>query len=73
MAGSLKEGEGYRLRSGGGGGFGHPHQRPAEKVLDDVRQGYVSIALAADLYGVVIEPTAMAIDVAATQTARSQP
>jgi len=73
MSVSLKEGEGYRLRSGGGGGFGHPHQRPAEKVLDDVRQGYVSIALAADLYGVVIEPTAMAIDVAATQTARSQP
>lgn len=39
----------------GGGGYGEPGQRPAERVLADVVDGYVSIDAARDLYGVAIE------------------
>ena len=36
----------------GGGGFGSPRKRPRAKVLDDVRNGYVSKASAKADYGV---------------------
>ncbi len=38
----------------GGGGYGHPYERLAEQVLDDVVNGYVSIAAAEQEYGVVV-------------------
>lgn len=38
----------------GGGGYGDPHTRPPEQVLDDVVNGYVSIEAAARDYGVLI-------------------
>lgn len=44
-AGSVVE-----VRTGGGGGFGDPRARPPEKVLDDVRNGYVSEEAAARDY-----------------------
>ena len=43
-------------RSGGGGGYGTPFERPAEDVAEDVRQGYVSVQAAAERYGVVVDP-----------------
>jgi N-methylhydantoinase B len=43
-----------RVERPGGGGFGDPFARRPEKVLEDVRQGYVSIAAAGDLYGVAV-------------------
>jgi len=57
--------------SGGGGGWGDPFKRDPEKVLADVRNGYVSLASARQAYGVVIYPEKMEIDVAATTTLRS--
>ena len=42
----LRPGDAYRIRSGGGGGYGDPHERPAELVAEDVRQGYVSAEVA---------------------------
>jgi N-methylhydantoinase B len=39
---------------GGGGGWGHPFERPVEWVLEDVRNGLVSIERARDVYGVSI-------------------
>ena len=42
----LRAGDAYRIRSGGGGGYGDPHERPAELVAEDVRQGYVSVEVA---------------------------
>jgi N-methylhydantoinase B len=68
----LKAGDAYRIRSGGGGGYGPPWERPVEKVREDVRQGYVSIAKAAELYGVVIDPATLAIDMAATRARRDR-
>ncbi|MER6988253.1 hydantoinase B/oxoprolinase family protein [Saccharopolyspora hirsuta] len=46
-----------RLRFPGGGGYGDPRARPVEQVLDDVVNGYISIAAARDEYGVDVEYT----------------
>jgi N-methylhydantoinase B len=35
----------------GGGGFGNPRRRPRELVLDDVRNGLISVESAARDYG----------------------
>ena len=40
----------------GGGGWGNPLDRDAEKVRRDVRDGLVSLQRARDVYGVVIDP-----------------
>ncbi len=63
-----------RLERPGGGGLGDPLERPAESVVEDVRQGYVSIDRANADYGVVIrlfdgEP---ALDRAATLILRGE-
>jgi len=65
----IKEGDAFAIRSGGGGGFGDPHLRPAETVANDVRQGYVSAESAERDYGVICD-TAGTLDVAATEQAR---
>ncbi|MCC6887013.1 MAG: hydantoinase B/oxoprolinase family protein [Hyphomicrobiales bacterium] len=67
----LRAGDAYRVRSGGGGGYGDPHERPAEQVAQDVRQGYVSVAAAAEHYGVVVDPVTFAVDEAATAACRA--
>ncbi|MGO1972873.1 MAG: hydantoinase B/oxoprolinase family protein [Propionibacteriaceae bacterium] len=38
----------------GGGGYGEPRDRPVERVLTDVVDGYVSLASARDAYGVAV-------------------
>ena len=45
---NLKVGDAYVLRSGGGGGYGPAWERPADRVAEDVRQGYVSPEAAAE-------------------------
>jgi N-methylhydantoinase B len=57
----LNKGDAVTIRAGGGGGFGPPHERDPERVLHDVREGYVSIAAAAEKYGVVIDPKTLEI------------
>src|SRR5256885_13913075 len=52
----LNAGDAITVRAGGGGGFGAPHERDAERVANDVRQGYVSLAAAAESYGGVLDP-----------------
>jgi N-methylhydantoinase B len=42
----MPRGSTLQIRTGGGGGHGAPSERPAERVLDDVRDGYVSEAAA---------------------------
>lgn len=48
---------GSRLRAVGGigGGYGDPLQRPAESVIDDVLDGYISATTAKALFGVVMK------------------
>jgi N-methylhydantoinase B len=67
----LKSGDAFRLRSGGGGGYGVPWERPAEAVQHDVKQGYVSLRAAAELYGVVLDPATFALDRVATERLRA--
>ncbi|WP_205995569.1 hydantoinase B/oxoprolinase family protein [Pseudolabrys sp. FHR47] len=68
----IKAGDAFVMRSGGGGGFGSPLERSAEKVQHDVRQGYVSVMAARDYYGVVIDPDDFSVDEAATRKQREQ-
>ncbi|MCA2380086.1 hydantoinase B/oxoprolinase family protein [Agrobacterium genomosp. 3 str. RTP8] len=63
--------EQFMFESTGGGGWGSAKERPASKVLEDVLDDYVSIEAARDVYGVVINPTSMTIDEAATQRLRA--
>jgi N-methylhydantoinase B len=72
LARPLKSGDAVIVRGGGGGGFGSPLERPAEKVRDDVVQGYVSAEAARALYGVVIDPHTLALDVPQTEALRSR-
>jgi N-methylhydantoinase B len=60
------------LERPGGGGLGDPFNRAPEKVLEDVRQGYVSAECAGDLYGVAVEAaeTGWRIDEEATSALR---
>jgi len=67
----LKEGDVFRLDTPGGGGYGDPFARQAERVLADVRQGFVSPAAAERAYGVVLTADAGAIDEDATQQRRA--
>ena len=59
---ALKLGDSATIRGGGGGGYGDPTEREAEKVREDVYQGYVSLGAARDTYGVVLDAETLAID-----------
>ena len=59
-----------RIETGGGGGRGHPFDRPAEAVLEDVLGGLVSAPAAARDYGVVV--AGRAVDAAATAALRAR-
>ncbi len=67
---AMAEGEVLTNCSGGGGGWGDPFTRDPEKVLDDVRNGYVSLMSARRDYGVVIDAETMTVDTAATAALR---
>jgi N-methylhydantoinase B len=51
----VEEGATVVVRSAGGGGYGDPLLRDAERVAADVREGYVSLNAAIRLYGVVLK------------------
>jgi len=67
----LKTGDAFRLRSGGGGGYGSPLQRPVADVAADAKQGYITVAAVRDFYGVVLDPESFAVDLAATESLRA--
>lgn len=55
----------------GGGGFGPATERDPEAVLQDVRDGYVSVAAARDQYRVAINPDTSGVNMEATRKLRS--
>jgi N-methylhydantoinase B len=67
----LARGDAYMMRSGGGGGFGDPLEREPALVALDVQEGYVSAAVARDVYGVIVDAS-HALDVDATDRLRAQ-
>ena len=66
----------FRRVMAAGGGWGHPFDREPERVLRDVRDGYVTIDSAASDYGVVVigdphrDPEHLLLDVGATAQRR---
>jgi N-methylhydantoinase B len=71
LVATLKTEDAWRISSGGGGGYGSPFERPVEDVQEDVRQGYVSVKAAAELYGVVVDAETFVIDRGATDKLRA--
>lgn len=65
----LRHGDVVRIETGGGGGNGHPFEREAERVRDDVRAGFVSRESARADYGVALDEHDE-IDRAATEALR---
>lgn len=63
---------GSRLRAVGGigGGYGDPLQRPAESVIDDVLDGYISATTAKALFGVIMKDDGT-LDAEATSALRA--
>ena len=51
----LSEGEGFLIRTPGGGGYGEPRERERWRVVEDVFDGYVSPEHAASEYGLSLE------------------
>lgn len=60
----------YYQLAGGGGGFGDPHNRPAELVAREVRNGVISPEAARSAYGVVVDTATWTVDRAATKSLR---
>ena len=60
----------YRQVAGGGGGYGDPRARAADRVLRDVRDGYVTEAVAREVYGVAIDTATWIVDEAETARLR---
>ncbi|MEJ7139006.1 hydantoinase B/oxoprolinase family protein [Amphibiibacter pelophylacis] len=52
---TLQPGQRVATINPGGGGWGEPLQREIERVVADVRNGYVSVAAARDEYGVEVD------------------
>lgn len=66
----MKAGDVLRAEMPGGGGYGDPMLRDPQAVLKDVVHEKMSIARAREVYGVVVDAAAMAIDEAATAALR---
>jgi N-methylhydantoinase B len=69
---ALEVGDGFLVEVGGGGGFWDPFERDPEKVLADVRSGYVSLEVARRDYGIAVRQDGRKfdLDIEATQQLR---
>ncbi|HEX9867802.1 MAG TPA: hydantoinase B/oxoprolinase family protein [Candidatus Tectomicrobia bacterium] len=69
---TIRRGEVFRHELAGAGGWGDPLDRDPEAVLKDVRNELISLAAAANDYGVVIDARNWKVDEAATQRLRDE-
>lgn len=67
---TLESGQHVVIKLPGGGGFNPPLSRDPQRVLNDVKQGYVSLERAKSDYGVIIDPDTMTVNEDATQKHR---
>ena len=69
---TIQPGERAANKNPGGGGYGNPFERDVQKVVEDVRNGLVSLEGARLDYGVVITDRAsLTVDTAATAALRA--
>ncbi len=66
----VRSGQSLVIHQSGGAGYGDPKARPVERVVEDVRNGYVSIEAARRAYRVVIDPQTLTLDTKATARLR---
>jgi N-methylhydantoinase B len=69
---TLAPGEVLRLHTACGGGYGDPLEREPSRVLTDLLDERISLAHAADVYGVVIDADTLAVDDDATASRREE-
>jgi N-methylhydantoinase B len=62
----------YYCLTVGSSGYGDPLERDSESVLRDVLEGYVSLELAENIYGVVIDGKTLTLDSRATHSKRRE-
>jgi len=58
----LRRGDVARLVTATGGGYGDPLRRPPARVVEDVRDGYVSLRTARETYGVTLDPVTLHLE-----------
>jgi len=68
----MLKGDLVSLRSGGGGGWGDPWERDPKLVAWDVKNEYITIEQARNIYGVVIDPRSSEVDYKETQALREK-
>jgi N-methylhydantoinase B len=67
----LRAGDIVSFRTCGGGGYGPPTERDAQRVLRDVLEGKVSARRAREVYRVALDPGGRSVDATATVALRS--
>ncbi|REJ38281.1 MAG: methylhydantoinase, partial [Bacillota bacterium] len=68
----VEEGDLVRFITATGGGWGDPRERDPERVVEDVRDGYITPEVAREVYGVVVDPATGEVDEEATRRLRSR-
>jgi N-methylhydantoinase B len=68
---TLRPGERILSISTGGGGYGSPALRDPQSVAADVREKWISVERAREIYGVAVQPDG-AVDVERTATLRAE-
>jgi N-methylhydantoinase B len=61
-----------RQVAGGGGGYGDAYQRPAQRVVKEVRNGTLSLKSAEENYGIVIDSTTLDMNLSETERLRGK-
>ena len=56
-----RKGDHIHKISGGGAGVGDPRERPLELVEEDLRNGIISVQVARDVYGAVVDETTLRV------------
>jgi N-methylhydantoinase B len=57
----MKKGDVASLVTGTGGGYGNPIERPAEEVIQDLKNGYITAEMAEKGYGIRVDPESFEI------------
>jgi N-methylhydantoinase B len=68
---SLRKGDVFRHVLAGGGGYGDPLERDPRAVREDVLDEKLTVDYVRREYGVVIDPTTLALDLPATERVRA--
>jgi N-methylhydantoinase B len=68
----LVAGDVVEFQIAGGAGYGDPHERETDRVLEDVLDGFVSVEGANRDYGVAVDSTGLSVDLELTREFRGR-